>query len=81
MSAIMQFREFYDRLVTAKFVTQAGFIPCMGAQDDTILPQLKAAFQSPNWLKVRSLRVKNEEPDSSCWFAGKNWWLSTSTVH
>lgn len=65
----------------AQFVTRVGFIPCVGAQDEILLPRLKAAFQNPNWLKVRSLRVKESEPDSSCWFAGESWWLSTATVH
>ena len=65
----------------ARFVTRAGFIPCLGAQDETIRPRLKAAFQRSDWRDVRSLRLKDGEPDSSCWFAGENWWFSTAAVH
>ena len=65
----------------ARFVTRAGFIPCLGAQDEQIRPRLKEAFQHPDWRKVRSLRVIDGVPDSSCWFAGEDWWLSTATVH
>ncbi|MBL8895073.1 MAG: methyltransferase domain-containing protein [Rhizobiales bacterium] len=70
-----------DCVFDAQFVSQAGFIPCVGAQDATTLPRLKAAFQRPDWLNVRSLHVKDGEPDSSCWLAGETWWLSTATVH
>jgi len=65
----------------ARFVTRAGFIPCLGAQDEEIRPRLKEAFQHSDWRKVRSLRVNDGAPDSSCWFAGKDWWLSTATIH
>jgi len=65
----------------ARFVSRAGFIPCLGAQDEEIRPRLKEAFQHPDWRKVRSLRVNDGAPDTSCWFAGKDWWLSTATIH
>jgi protein-L-isoaspartate(D-aspartate) O-methyltransferase len=74
-------RRAADSVFEAQFVSQAGFIPCLGAQDEAILPRLKAAFMRPDWNDVRSLRVRNGEPDSSCWFAGGDWWLSTAALH
>jgi protein-L-isoaspartate(D-aspartate) O-methyltransferase len=65
----------------ARFVTKVGFIPCLGAQDEQLRPRLKEAFALSDWKKVRSLRLEDGEPDSSCWFAGRDWWLSTATVH
>ena len=65
----------------ANFVTQAGFIPCLGAQDEQLRPRLKEAFALSDWKNVRSLWLADGEPDSSCWFAGQDWWLSTATVH
>jgi protein-L-isoaspartate(D-aspartate) O-methyltransferase len=74
-------RHAGDAVFEARFVTRAGFIPCLGAQDENMRPRLKEAFQNPEWRKVRSLWVKSSEPDSSCWFAGQNWWLSTAALH
>jgi protein-L-isoaspartate(D-aspartate) O-methyltransferase len=65
----------------ARFVTQAGFIPCLGAQDEQIRPRLKEAFALSGWREVRSLRTNDGKPDSSCWFAGADWWLSTASFH
>ncbi len=65
----------------AQFVSQAGFIPCLGAQDEALLPGLKAAFMRPDWKDVRALLVESGRPDSTCWFAAGNWWLSKAALH
>jgi protein-L-isoaspartate(D-aspartate) O-methyltransferase len=60
----------------AKFVSRAGFIACVGLQDEETGRRLTEAF-SKNWNEVRSLRL-DELPDDSCWFAGDGWRLSTA---
>ncbi|WP_257169795.1 methyltransferase domain-containing protein [Bradyrhizobium sp. SRS-191] len=60
----------------ARFVSRAGFIGCVGLQDDETGRRLSAAFAT-DWAAVRSLRLDGA-PDESCWFAGDGWWLSTA---
>jgi protein-L-isoaspartate(D-aspartate) O-methyltransferase len=60
----------------AKFVSRAGFVGCVGLQDEEAGRRLTEAF-SKNWDGVRSLRLDGS-PDDSCWFAGDGWWLSTA---
>ncbi len=61
----------------ARFVTAARFVPCFGATDPEAAERLRRAFAGGDRATVRSLRVAPEHPDSSCWFAGDGWWLST----
>jgi protein-L-isoaspartate(D-aspartate) O-methyltransferase len=61
----------------ARFVSLAGFIPCEGARDGETALQLSRAFAAGKMWSVRSLR-RNTPPDTSAWFAGDDWWLSTS---
>jgi hypothetical protein len=63
---------------SARFVTRARFIGCVGLQDEEAGRRLNEAF-SNNWSSVRSLHLDNS-PDDSCWFAGDDWWLSTVEV-
>jgi protein-L-isoaspartate(D-aspartate) O-methyltransferase len=63
---------------SARFVTRARFIGCVGLQDEEAGRRLKEAF-SKNWGGVRSLRFDGS-PDDSCWFAGDGWWLSTKNA-
>jgi protein-L-isoaspartate(D-aspartate) O-methyltransferase len=64
----------------ARFLMQVSFVPCMGARDDATAEKLGKSFRnriwSRNWSRVKSL-YRNNDPDRSCWFAGKGWWLST----
>ncbi len=60
----------------ARFVSQAGFIPCQGRQDDAAGRRLSAAFARKDWRAVQSLRLDGA-PDAACWYAGDDWWLST----
>lgn len=61
----------------AKFICGAMFIECIGARDDATGESLVAAFESGDMAAVRSLRLKTPA-DSSAWFVGTDWWLSTS---
>ena len=61
---------------TAKFICTATFIECIGARDDATGESLVTAFESGNAAAVRSLRW-NTPADSSAWFVGADWWLST----
>jgi protein-L-isoaspartate(D-aspartate) O-methyltransferase len=65
-----------DRLA-ARFVCGAMFIPCVGARDDETAQKLSEAFRRGDLGNVRSLR-RDDSPDSSCWLAGRGWWLSTA---
>jgi len=64
----------------ARFLMQVSFVPCMGARDEATAEKLGKAFRNRNWSRhwsrVKSLH-RNSDPDRSCWFAGKGWWLST----
>jgi protein-L-isoaspartate(D-aspartate) O-methyltransferase len=61
----------------ARFVSTAAFINCIGARDNETAKRLTAAFRKQNWTRVQSLHRDNN-PDTSCWFAAPGWWLSTS---
>lgn len=69
----------------ARFVCQAAFIHCFGARDVETETRLAEAFKTGGIMNpqrkgglwdVKSLR-RNNQPDETCWFAGKGWWLST----
>lgn len=65
------------RSYAARFICAARFIECIGARDDATGESLVAAFESGDIAAVRSLRWKTPA-DSSAWFVGAGWWLSTS---
>lgn len=65
-------REIYE----ARFVCQALFVPCEGARDAETARRLAEALRRNDWSKVKSLH-RDASPDASCWFSGKDWWLST----
>ena len=61
---------------SARFLCGVQFVPCIGAQDLRAVGALEAAFRKGNANQVKSL-FRNDEPDESCWCAGRGWWLST----
>jgi protein-L-isoaspartate(D-aspartate) O-methyltransferase len=61
----------------ARFVQPVAVIACEGARDREEGDELGSAFTRGNWRDVKSLR-RGTLPDSSSWFAGQGWWLSTS---
>jgi protein-L-isoaspartate(D-aspartate) O-methyltransferase len=62
---------------TARFISLAQFIPCIGARDEESSKRLADAFRSRSPFLVRSLH-RATPPDDTCWYAGAGWWLSTA---
>lgn len=63
----------------ARFITRAGFIGCVGGQDQAASRRLEDAFKAGKWEEVRSLHFDvDKAPDASCWVQGGGWWLATS---
>ena len=60
----------------ARFLCQALFVPCTGAQDEETAQKLTGAFRNRNWSNIKSLH-RDGAPDDSCWCSGPGWWLST----
>ncbi len=60
----------------ARFLSQAQFVACVGAQNETEAAKLAEAFRNGKWPQVKSLH-RDDKPDESCWYAGQGWWLST----
>lgn len=70
----------------ARCLCQAAFIHCAGARDEGTSQKLAVAFEhggllnfarkGPIW-DVKTLH-RNSTPDTTCWFAGRRWWLSTA---
>ena len=63
---------------SARFICSTRFVPCLGALDDELRAHLVRAFSQGSSDSVRSLRLDPERPDSSAWFSGHGWWLSTT---
>jgi protein-L-isoaspartate(D-aspartate) O-methyltransferase len=60
----------------ARFISRAGFIPCTAPQDPNAGRRLAAVFEGGGWDQVRTFRT--DAPDTTCWYAGNGWWLSTA---
>jgi protein-L-isoaspartate(D-aspartate) O-methyltransferase len=58
-------------------VSQAGFVPCVGARDDVASDALSAALQSRSLLAAKSLR-RTGVADSTACCVGTDWWLSSA---
>jgi protein-L-isoaspartate(D-aspartate) O-methyltransferase len=77
-----------DSAFATRFVCQAAFIHCIDARDQETEQKLAEAFKTGGIMSfqrtgglwdVKSLR-RNTEPDGTCWFAGRGWWLSTAAA-
>jgi protein-L-isoaspartate(D-aspartate) O-methyltransferase len=67
----------------ARFLFQAQFVGCIGAQDAQASRRLAEAFRHRGWHKVKSLHrseTGNDQPGEGCWVAGQGWWLSMLPV-
>ncbi len=64
------------RSFAARFIGRAGFIPMIGGQDERAVAGLAAVFKSGGLESVRSLHL-DTPPGDTCWYAGRDWWLST----
>lgn len=67
-----------DNTYSARFISQAMFIPCVGARDEDTARKLSAAFHGGHIADVRSLH-RHSVPDKTCWCTGRDWWLSTAS--
>jgi protein-L-isoaspartate(D-aspartate) O-methyltransferase len=65
---------------SARFVCPATFIPCVGARDEEAALKLSEAFERGNQQDVQSL-WRGTLPDSTCWYSGDGWWLSSSEIN
>jgi len=64
----------------SRFLSQAQFVPCIGAQNEDEAARLAEAFRNGRWRHVKSLHRNETDadaPDDTCWYAGHGWWLST----
>jgi protein-L-isoaspartate(D-aspartate) O-methyltransferase len=76
MGAMLLVTRQVGDVYSARFISAARFIPCMGARDVETGVRLAAAFQRGGEDKVKSLR-RSAKPDvNTCWCFGNDWWLS-----
>lgn len=62
----------------ARFISEVGIFPCLGARDAELNKQLETAFRRRTWESVQSLRRDRHEPLETCWFHGEGFCLSTA---
>lgn len=74
---LLMVRRTSDKL-EAKFVCKCQFIPCDGGQDERLAAALATRFSRNDHGDVTGLRFGIAPEDSSCWFSGDDWWLSTA---
>jgi protein-L-isoaspartate(D-aspartate) O-methyltransferase len=67
-----------DGTYAARLLISVQFVRCAGAQDEQAGRALNAAFWRGGGSKVRWLH-RNDQPDESCWCAGRVWWLGTES--
>ena len=60
----------------ARFVSNCGFINCVGLRDPVTAARLTEVFRAGDKDRVRSL-TRQPPPDPTVWFAGDGWYLST----
>jgi protein-L-isoaspartate(D-aspartate) O-methyltransferase len=77
MGAVFLVRAGHDHRHPARFVARAAFVPCIGTEDDALTARQADAFRGNMCERVRSLCLSPLAPDSTAWFAGDDWWLST----
>jgi protein-L-isoaspartate(D-aspartate) O-methyltransferase len=70
----------HPRGFAARFISQVGIFPCIGARDPELNEQLKQAFRRPAWKAVQSLRRDLHEQTEACWFHTGEFCLSTLAV-
>ncbi len=64
------------RSFAARLIGRVGFIPMIGGQDERAVAGLAAVFKSGGLEAVRSLHL-DTPPNDTCWYSGRDWWLST----
>ena len=66
---------YSEEIWKAKFISQAIFIGCIGAECKEQSDLLESSFVSGDIEDVKSLYLNNK-PDDSAWHIGDGWWLS-----
>jgi protein-L-isoaspartate(D-aspartate) O-methyltransferase len=61
----------------ASAILPVGFIPCIGARDETASAAITAAIHTRSIFATQSLR-RGTEADATATLTGKNWWLSSA---
>ena len=69
-------RTATDTYAASAFM-RAAFIPCIGARDEATSVSLTSALERQSLKEVRSLK-RGATPDSTAWYVGSGWWLSSS---
>jgi len=69
-----------DHSHSARFVSRARFVPCIGTQDEALAARLADAFRGNTCEHVKTLHMSPVAPDDTAWFAGDGWWLSTNSA-
>lgn len=64
----------------AKFICKCSFIPCVGGSRPAVEAALRGAFAAQGMERVSGLHFGDGTRCSDAWFAGDDWWLSTSSV-
>ncbi len=78
--AVFLVRRELGESYSARFLSRARFVPCIGTQDPASSAGLDELFRSDTCEAVRSLRLAPEPPDATACFAGDGWWLSTAAA-
>jgi len=60
----------------ARFLCQALFVPCVGANDEAVGKKLTDAFRRGSLSRVKELH-RDDQPGENCWYTCSGWWLST----
>jgi protein-L-isoaspartate(D-aspartate) O-methyltransferase len=63
----------------AKFICKCSFIPCVGGSSPATEATLRSAFAAQETDRVSTLHFGSGSQRTDVWFAGEDWWLSTSS--
>ena len=69
-----------ENVFTASFICQTTIFPCSGARDPALNDKLKEAFKRGESKSVQSLRRDPHDEQESCWFHGKQFCLSKTSI-
>jgi len=70
----------HDEGLAARFISEVGIFPCLGARDSQLNEKLKEAFKRGDAKSVRSLRRDPRDADGSCWLHGEQFCLSKTSI-
>jgi protein-L-isoaspartate(D-aspartate) O-methyltransferase len=76
MGVMLLVTRIGEAAYSARVISGAMFIPCIGARDAAQSQALADALAKGGHMDVRSLRRRGE-PDDTAWLHGTGWWLSS----